>query len=285
MHQHHRWAQATTALQVAIAMAAIALLTKSKAPEYLMFGVSAIGIALARGPVPPLSTGAHQPKLSAMLQALACGRNRERIAVADLLDALGDRALMRCCSYSPSPTCCRCRRAPRGAGRAAAVPGRADGLQHARLAARGDRAPLRWRGRTTPRWCAASRPWLARAERLMKPRLTPLASGAMESVVGTVCLLLALVLVLPSRWATCCRRWPSACWRWASSNRDGLWVLAGLAAGAAALVSGVVWAIVKAALYVIRTCGRADCVARPGFAPRWSCAARRAAAQALAPLG
>jgi len=46
MHQHHRWAQATTALQVAIAMAAIALLTKSKKLEYLMFGVSAIGIAL-----------------------------------------------------------------------------------------------------------------------------------------------------------------------------------------------------------------------------------------------
>ena len=46
MHQHHRWAQATTALQVAIAMAAIALLTKSKKLEYLMFGVSAVGIAL-----------------------------------------------------------------------------------------------------------------------------------------------------------------------------------------------------------------------------------------------
>ena len=46
MHEHHRWAQATTALQVAIAMAAIALLTKSKKLEYLMFGVSAIGIAL-----------------------------------------------------------------------------------------------------------------------------------------------------------------------------------------------------------------------------------------------
>ena len=46
MHQHHRWAQATTALQVAIAMAAIALLTKSKKLEDLMFGVSAIGLAL-----------------------------------------------------------------------------------------------------------------------------------------------------------------------------------------------------------------------------------------------
>ncbi|MFT3955868.1 MAG: DUF4337 domain-containing protein [Piscinibacter sp.] len=46
MHEHHRWAQATTALQVAIAMAAIALLTKSKRLEYLMFGVSALGLGL-----------------------------------------------------------------------------------------------------------------------------------------------------------------------------------------------------------------------------------------------
>ncbi len=46
MHEHHRWAQATTALQVAIAMAAIALLTRSKRLEYLMFGVSALGLAL-----------------------------------------------------------------------------------------------------------------------------------------------------------------------------------------------------------------------------------------------
>ncbi|HEX6703624.1 MAG TPA: DUF4337 domain-containing protein [Albitalea sp.] len=46
MHQHHRWAQATTALQVAIAMAAIALLTKRKWSEYLVYGLSAVGIAL-----------------------------------------------------------------------------------------------------------------------------------------------------------------------------------------------------------------------------------------------
>jgi Domain of unknown function (DUF4337) len=46
LHQHHRWAQATTALQIAIAMAAIALLTKSKGLEKGVFGVSAIGLVL-----------------------------------------------------------------------------------------------------------------------------------------------------------------------------------------------------------------------------------------------
>ena len=46
MHQHHRWAQATTALQIAIAMAAIALLTKKRWLEKLVFGVSAMGVVL-----------------------------------------------------------------------------------------------------------------------------------------------------------------------------------------------------------------------------------------------
>jgi hypothetical protein len=46
MHQHHRWAQATTALQIAIAMAAIALLTRKKWLEYVMFGVAGIGLAV-----------------------------------------------------------------------------------------------------------------------------------------------------------------------------------------------------------------------------------------------
>ena len=46
MHQHHRWAQSTTALQVAIALAAIALLTKKKWLEYAMFGVAAVGMAV-----------------------------------------------------------------------------------------------------------------------------------------------------------------------------------------------------------------------------------------------
>lgn len=44
MHQHHRWAQATTALQVAIALAAIALLTKKRWLEYGMFAVAGIGL-------------------------------------------------------------------------------------------------------------------------------------------------------------------------------------------------------------------------------------------------
>ena len=46
MHQHHRWAQSTTALQVSIALAAIALLTRKKWLEYGMFVVAAIGVSI-----------------------------------------------------------------------------------------------------------------------------------------------------------------------------------------------------------------------------------------------
>ncbi|HVX90902.1 MAG TPA: DUF4337 domain-containing protein [Candidatus Paceibacterota bacterium] len=46
MHQHHRWAQATTALQVSIALAAIALLTKKKWLEWGMFGMGGIGLVI-----------------------------------------------------------------------------------------------------------------------------------------------------------------------------------------------------------------------------------------------
>jgi len=46
MHVHHRWAQATTALQIAIALAAMALLTKKRWLEWGMFGVAGLGVVL-----------------------------------------------------------------------------------------------------------------------------------------------------------------------------------------------------------------------------------------------
>jgi Na+/glutamate symporter len=46
MHLHHRWAQATTVLQIAIALAAIALLTKRKWLEWGMFAAGAAGVVV-----------------------------------------------------------------------------------------------------------------------------------------------------------------------------------------------------------------------------------------------
>jgi len=46
MHLHHRWAQATTALQISIALAAMALLTKKRWLEWGMFGMAGLGLLL-----------------------------------------------------------------------------------------------------------------------------------------------------------------------------------------------------------------------------------------------
>jgi hypothetical protein len=46
LHLHHRWAQATTALQISIALAAIALLTRRRWLQWGMFGVAGLGLAL-----------------------------------------------------------------------------------------------------------------------------------------------------------------------------------------------------------------------------------------------
>ena len=45
MHKHHRWAAATTVLQVSIALAAIAILTRRRWLQWGTVGVAVIGIA------------------------------------------------------------------------------------------------------------------------------------------------------------------------------------------------------------------------------------------------
>jgi Domain of unknown function (DUF4337) len=46
LHNHHRWAQATTVLQIAIALSAIALITRRKWLANGVYGVSVIGLVL-----------------------------------------------------------------------------------------------------------------------------------------------------------------------------------------------------------------------------------------------
>jgi Na+/glutamate symporter len=46
MHNHHRWAQATTVLQVCVALAAIALLTRKEWLKKCMYGVGGLGLIL-----------------------------------------------------------------------------------------------------------------------------------------------------------------------------------------------------------------------------------------------
>jgi Na+/glutamate symporter len=46
MHVHHRWAQAMTLIQIAIALAAITILTRNRGLQYISYGVAVASAAL-----------------------------------------------------------------------------------------------------------------------------------------------------------------------------------------------------------------------------------------------
>ena len=47
MHEHHRWAQSMTLIQIAIALAAIALLTRQKWLQWMAFGAGIGSLVIA----------------------------------------------------------------------------------------------------------------------------------------------------------------------------------------------------------------------------------------------
>src|SRR5689334_8491754 len=47
LHEHHRWAQATTLIQVSIALAAITLLTRSRGLQYMSYGAAGGAVVVA----------------------------------------------------------------------------------------------------------------------------------------------------------------------------------------------------------------------------------------------
>jgi hypothetical protein len=192
-------------------------------------------------------------QLSAMLHILAQDDSRERIAVSDLLEALGDRALAALLFVFAVPNVLP---VPPGTSTILGAPlvflaaqlafGRKPWLPAViarRTMTRADFAALVQR----------IGPWLARAERLLRPRAMGLALPPMEYLVGLVCLLLAIVLVLPVPLGNMLPALAISLLALGILERDGLWILAGLVTGVASavVVSGVVFAMVKAAVFFV----------------------------------
>ncbi|MZQ89127.1 exopolysaccharide biosynthesis protein [Frigidibacter albus] len=96
-------------------------------------------------------------------------------------------------------------------------------------------------------------PILERAERLLVPRLPALSSPTAERIVGGLCLVLAIVLVLPIPLGNMLPAFAICLIALGILERDGVWILAGSATGLAALliVYAVVYAMIKAAMFVI----------------------------------
>jgi hypothetical protein len=189
--------------------------------------------------------------LSTILWELSEDAQRERIAISDLLAALGDRATAALMFIFAFPNVLP---TPPGTSSILGAPliflaaqlmlGRAPWLPAfvaSRSMARSDFSALVKR----------IVPWLRRAESLLRPRLARLALPPMEHLVGFLSLLLAVLLVLPIPLGNVLPALAISLLALGVLERDGVWVLAGLAATAAAgsVVYGVLFAMVKASLY------------------------------------
>lgn len=200
------------------------------------------------------SAAAGPPRaLSELLTRIAADETRERISVADLLAALQDRAVAALLLIFALPNVIP---VPPGTSALLGAPM----LFLAAQLALGRRPwlPRVIAARSMPRShfaavVARAAPWLARAERLLRPRCSALCKPPAEYGLGVVCLLLAGIVFLPIPLGNMLPAFAICVLALGILERDGVWVLAGLvtAVASVALVWGVLYAFVRAAIFFV----------------------------------
>ncbi|MFO1394981.1 MAG: exopolysaccharide biosynthesis protein [Steroidobacteraceae bacterium] len=187
--------------------------------------------------------------LSGVLRQLAEESGRERISLQDLFQALGDRALAALLFFFAIPNVIP---SPPGLSSVLGVP--LVILSAQLLTGRKAWLPVFVAQRSMARedfqaLITRALPWLERAEKLLRPRLSAIALPPMEYLLGFVCMILAVVLALPIPLGNIPPAFAIALIALGILERDGMWVLAGLVVAAVSLtiVWGVVLAIVKVA--------------------------------------
>jgi hypothetical protein len=97
-------------------------------------------------------------------------------------------------------------------------------------------------------------PWLARVERVLRPRLQQFAHGPAERLIGVACMLLALLLSLPVPLTNIPLAIPVALFALGVLERDGAATLIAAVAGTAAtaFVLSVGWALFAGTLAFLR---------------------------------
>ena len=194
---------------------------------------------------------AEKQPLSAVLRVLACDLSRERVSVGDLLSALGDRALGALMFVFAVPNV-----VPTPPGTSSVL-----GVPLVFLAAQVTFGLKPWLPGIISRRSMSREdfhllisriaPWLERAEKLLKPRVSVLALPPMEFMVGLICLVLSLVLALPIPLGNMLPAAAISLMALGLLERDGVWILAGFLATLASvvLVSGVVYALFKTTIF------------------------------------
>ena len=185
-------------------------------------------------------------RFSAILTALAEDESRERISVADIFAAMGDRAFGALMLIFALPNII-----PTPPGTSAIL-----GAPLVFLAAQMTVGMTPWLPQLIARRSMLRTdfaalvlrlgPWLARAERLLTPRLVGLTRGPAERVIGAVSLILAVILFLPLPLGNILPALTISLFSLAMLERDGLWVVAGLVMSVVSLV--VVGSVVVAAI-------------------------------------
>jgi len=193
------------------------------------------------------------PSLSEILIQIAQDETRRRISVRDLLVALRDRAIGALIFVFAFPNIIPL---PPGASSILGAPllfltaQLALGLKPWLPSVIADRSMDRMHFAAAVRRIA---PWLARAERLLRPRVETLARPPFEYLIGAICLLLSIVLFLPIPMGNMPPAIAICLFALAILERDGVWVLAGLCAtiAAVAIVWGVLLALFQSALFLL----------------------------------
>ncbi len=191
--------------------------------------------------------------LSAMLRALTANHSDKRVCIGDLLNALGDRTLGALLFIFAFPNVL-----PMPPGASAVL-----GAPLIFLAAQLAFGLKPWlpsiitkrsmSGDNFQALVGRIAPWLERAEKLLRPRASGLVLPPMEYVVGGVCFVLALMLVLPIPLGNNLPALAISMLALGVLERDGYWIVAGLtmAVVATVVVSSVIFALVKAAIFML----------------------------------
>lgn len=205
-------------------------------------------------PRPPPNDEPHGGKLSDILTAVAADETRERISVGDLAQIMSYRAYGALMLIFALPNVLP---TPPGFSTVLGAPLVFLAMQFllrrpvpwlprviaSRSMARGDFAAV----------VARAAPWLARAERLLSPRLEFLTRPPCEQIIGCICLGLAIILFLPIPFGNMLPALAICLFSLALLERDGIAAILGLAAAvsAIALIWGVLFVVINSVLYVI----------------------------------
>jgi len=96
-------------------------------------------------------------------------------------------------------------------------------------------------------------PWIERGERYLHPRLTGLTGKRVERAIGILSVVLALAIMLPIPFGNMMPALAIIFFALGLMERDGAWVIGGLAMAVVALavVVFVLWAVIKSTLFVL----------------------------------